>query len=198
MSNYVVSDSNLTAIADAIRTKGGTSAALAFPTGFADAIAAIPSGGGGASNFVTGTFKGTTSGTTMDVDLAYTGSGYPLVIAISPPDGLYGEFANVLSANGIGMYLGIKYRFVAPNYTGTAGVDSLCLFTMYKSSASSGVCTNYSTSGTTAYNNAAASSSGRDQVLKIKSSTKLSVRIASGSNGFIPNVEYTYRIIYSS
>lgn len=39
-------DADLTSVANAIRTKGGTSAALAFPSGFIGAIAAIPSGGG--------------------------------------------------------------------------------------------------------------------------------------------------------
>lgn len=38
-------DNGLTTVADAIRTKGGTTAQLAFPQGMADAIAAIPSGG---------------------------------------------------------------------------------------------------------------------------------------------------------
>lgn len=39
-------DSDLTSIANAIRTKGGTSASLAFPSGFVTAIDTIPSGGG--------------------------------------------------------------------------------------------------------------------------------------------------------
>ena len=39
-------DSDLEDIADAIRAKGGTSAQLAFPSGFVSAIEAIPSGGG--------------------------------------------------------------------------------------------------------------------------------------------------------
>lgn len=38
-------DAGLATVANAIRTKGGTSAQLAFPQGMADAIAAIPSGG---------------------------------------------------------------------------------------------------------------------------------------------------------
>jgi hypothetical protein len=42
-------DSDLTAVANAIRTKGGTSTSLAFPTGFVNAIDAIPTGGGGSS-----------------------------------------------------------------------------------------------------------------------------------------------------
>lgn len=40
-------DADLTAVAGAIRQKGGTSAALAFPDGFVSAIEAISGGGGG-------------------------------------------------------------------------------------------------------------------------------------------------------
>lgn len=52
-----VLESGLTSIANAIREKAGTSDALAFPAGFAEAIAAIESGGsiiGGASPVATG------------------------------------------------------------------------------------------------------------------------------------------------
>lgn len=43
MSNYLVSDTDLTSVANAIRTKGGTSAQLEFPTDFVSAIGDIPS-----------------------------------------------------------------------------------------------------------------------------------------------------------
>lgn len=42
-------DADLTSVANAIRTKGGTSASLAFPAGFVSAIGDIPTGGGGIS-----------------------------------------------------------------------------------------------------------------------------------------------------
>ena len=45
MSDYKVTDSELTGIANAIRTKGGTSSQLVFPDGFTSAIGAIPTGG---------------------------------------------------------------------------------------------------------------------------------------------------------
>ena len=45
MANYVVSDISLGSVADAIRTKGGTSAPLTYPQGFIDAIDAISGGG---------------------------------------------------------------------------------------------------------------------------------------------------------
>lgn len=42
---YLTTDRDLTSIASAIRTKGGTSAQLTFPQGFVDAVGAIPTGG---------------------------------------------------------------------------------------------------------------------------------------------------------
>ena len=47
MTDYLVTDTELTDVADAIRTKGGTSAALEWPTDYVDAIDAIETGGGG-------------------------------------------------------------------------------------------------------------------------------------------------------
>lgn len=42
--DYLVTDTELSDIADAIRAKGGTSASISFPNGFTTAIAAIPTG----------------------------------------------------------------------------------------------------------------------------------------------------------
>ena len=53
MANYLTTDTELTSIANAIRTKGGTSAQLTYPTGFVTAINAIPTGGGGGTINVT-------------------------------------------------------------------------------------------------------------------------------------------------
>ena len=47
MADYLTTDTELTSVANAIRTKGGTSASLVYPTGFVTAIQNIPSGGGG-------------------------------------------------------------------------------------------------------------------------------------------------------
>ena len=48
MSKLTVEDTSLVSVADAIRTKGGTTDALTFPDGFVSAIEGIQSGGGGA------------------------------------------------------------------------------------------------------------------------------------------------------
>lgn len=86
MAEYYTTDAELTATADAIRAKSGDSSSIEWEsgTGFADAIAAIPSGGGGGSVYVVGstiqnmtiTPVRATSGTTITVK--YTGSSMPL------------------------------------------------------------------------------------------------------------------------
>lgn len=45
MAEYLVQDTSLTAVADAIREKGGTTAPLSFPDGMAEAVRGISSGG---------------------------------------------------------------------------------------------------------------------------------------------------------
>lgn len=49
-NEYLVNSADMTAVADAIRTKGGTSDALTFPGGFVDAVGAIESGTGSSEN----------------------------------------------------------------------------------------------------------------------------------------------------
>lgn len=45
MAEYLVQGESITAVADAIREKGGTTAPLSFPAGMAEAVRNIPSGG---------------------------------------------------------------------------------------------------------------------------------------------------------
>ena len=58
---YLTDGDDLTSVANAIRTKGGTSAQLAFPSGFVSAIAAIPSGGGDYDKLIDGTLVNASS-----------------------------------------------------------------------------------------------------------------------------------------
>ena len=54
MADYIVKDTELTSVANSIRTAGSTSSLLTFPNGFISAINNI-SGGGGSSDFSTAT-----------------------------------------------------------------------------------------------------------------------------------------------
>ena len=71
-------DADLTSVANAIRTKGGTSAALAFPADFVTAINAISGGGGGSSGYellASGsyTYSGSATGA-INIPISYTGT----------------------------------------------------------------------------------------------------------------------------
>lgn len=82
MAEYITTDTELTSVADAIRAKGGTSAALAYPAGFVSAINNIPSGGGGLT--VTDLTESRTAVNIPDnpEDLVFSASATGLNIAI--------------------------------------------------------------------------------------------------------------------
>ena len=66
-------DSKLTTVADAIRTAGGTTEPMSFPSGMVEAITAIQAGGGSSwtdsySVFATGTFTPTENVTEWSID----------------------------------------------------------------------------------------------------------------------------------
>ena len=73
MANYLTTDTELTSIANAIRTKGGTQAQLTFPAGFVSAINAI-STGGSSSPEVAATTYANNSGTKYSFSLNNMGA----------------------------------------------------------------------------------------------------------------------------
>lgn len=67
-NEYTVNAADLTAVADAIRAKTGTSEGLSFPDGFAQAIAAIESG----SQVAKGTLIRTTASKNINLSLDFS------------------------------------------------------------------------------------------------------------------------------
>lgn len=63
-------DAGLTSIADNIRAKGGTSAALTFPDGFAAAIAAIAAGDSSSIGVESGTYTPSANTQTFDAEVS--------------------------------------------------------------------------------------------------------------------------------
>ena len=78
MANYIATDTDLTSVANAIRTKGGTSASLSFPSGFVEAIGNIS--GGGETEALSVTENGTYT--------APTGKAYSPVVVNVPKNPL--------------------------------------------------------------------------------------------------------------
>ena len=160
------------------------------------------SGGGGVSNVVTGTFKGTTTGAAMDVTLNYSGSGYPIAVVVFPSEGVEnpaGTFGQLVQRYAVDWFFGFKNvvgQNAEPTYSG--GTNDIGGRTRrYKSSSSSA--TTYSQTSYinnwTMHNDTDATSSTN---VCFKSATKMSVFIASTSYGFAANIEYCYYVIYSS
>jgi len=194
-------NADLTSVANAIRAKGGTSASLAFPGGFVDAIGDIETGGGGgASNVVTGTFTGTTTGAAMDVPLDYSGSGYPIAVMVYVSSSDTSTFNSLIQRYAIRDYIADKLsRNEVPTYDSQGTINYAICTSKYKNSTSNGY--TYSDSGSTNANTLLYSNTGATAssglAVRMKSNNLMSVFIASDSYGFAANIEYTYYVIYS-
>ena len=162
-------------------------------------------GGGGASNIVTGTFKGTTTGAAMDVTLNYTGSGYPVVIVIYPKDGTYNPdstYYSLIQRYAFNFLVAVKNVITTiPTYQSTGDENKYSISVRYKNSTSTS--TNY-TNNTTGIDsvlcNGSDAANNVNTGVKFKNATKMSVYIKDPSSnyGFAANIEYTYHVIYSS
>ena len=158
--------------------------------------------GGSASNVVTGTFKGTTTGTAMDVTLNYSGSGHPIAVMVYPSDGPYksgGTFYNLIQRYACNYWIAIKSNMsTSPAYSGGT-TDKYCGYQYRKNSTSSS--TTYTgtafTDGSVADDIGAVTNNGNG-IVRLRSKTKMSVYIADTSYGFAANIEYKYWVMYSS
>ena len=103
MTDYKVSGSDLTSVASAIRTKGGTSAALSFPTGFVTAIGAIPSGGSATLITKNITANGTYNASSDNAD------GYSSVTVAVPSKLVAGTFTGQTTDKGSAISVSIPY-----------------------------------------------------------------------------------------
>ena len=177
---------------------------LNIPAGYLDTAQfyTIAAASGGASNIVTGTFKGTTTGTAMDVTLGYTGSGYPIAIAIYPDDGYQsGSSAyDILQRYSTVYIAGVKRTSDTPTYTTSGTENWFVIVGGHKNSSSTA--SNIGTSATTNF----ILLSGGDatgvnycyNAVRFKSKNTMSIYVSSGSYGFIANITYRYYVIYSS
>lgn len=162
------------------------------------------SGGGGASNIVKGTFTGSTAGSVLTVSVPYTGTGYPLVIAIYPSEGSYnssGTFYKKKQRYATCCFFAAKcYPNIVPTYPASGGTtgDTMTVVNVYKSSSS----TSYSLTRGGESNRAVFvtmnPSESAGGVVTMGSNKSMKVYIANTSYGFAKDIEYVYNIIYSS
>jgi hypothetical protein len=156
------------------------------------------SGGGGASNYVTGTFTTESTSGIQTIDIPYTGTGYPLVVAVEIDGGTHNpnitDWYDLIQRYAIGSWVAIRNNLSStPNEYGT-------VFDVHKSSASSA--TSYTTLGnvnTLVFTNQDPSSTSSQvwQAIKVISATALKVYVHTTGAGLAPNLTYRYHIVYS-
>ena len=100
-------DTDLTSVANAIRTKGGTSAQLAFPAGFVSAVEAIPSSGG----------------YTVDQIMGRTASGDMVYTLSSAPKQWWDGFAYITSFSAPNLTAAFNHNYCFRNCTRLAHVS---------------------------------------------------------------------------
>lgn len=186
-------------------TTNGTYTAPSGVDGYSPVTVSV-SGGGGASNFVQGTFTGTTPGEILEINIPYTGSGYPIAAMIFPKEGGYnssGTFYTTVQRYALRTYLMVKNDPLSPpTYPNkSSGLENQATtLTNYKSSASSATSYGSALSNTTTIfiTTAPSASSSGTVAVRIAANNKMKVFIASTSYGFMAGIEYVYCIVYSS
>lgn len=191
---YTTSGDDLTSIANAIRTKGGTSASLSYPTEFVDAINAIPSSGG--LPVVTGSFTTGELNAVETINIPYSGSGYPIRMRIER-DGGYSS-GTYYQYNAVMVLCEKAHPEMAPTFSSGDANTAIATIISKSSSSSTNYNANYGVRYKTGDPNNGSTYTG---TFSIPSETSIKIRVANGTGssnrGFIPETKYNYWITYS-
>lgn len=161
--------------------------------------------GGGASNFVMGTFTtGSTSGASS-LTIPYTGTGYPIMAVVVVAGGMYDEnstWYNLVNRYAIGEWAMTKAAMtLTPTHASSGSENYGVVVATYKSSSSNA--TSYSRSGSLTSNTYSIAASGgrasgtNTQCVRFQSSTTMSYYVKGTSYGLAPGYKYEYFIAYS-
>ena len=160
-------------------------------------------------NIVSGTFKGSASGA-MDVNLSYSGNGYPICVIIYPKSGPYAsgtEFYTMVRQYAVIYFVAIKcVMSTTPTYANSGLENQYSTSVRYKSSATSATSYGGSSANNTLVANGAdatvpSGTASAGNIVKFKSKNEMSVYITSFSDttiGFLLGRDYNYDVIYSA
>lgn len=196
-----------------LTAKGVTANASDGLTTLAGKIANISqSGGGGATNFIQGTFTtGSSGNTNASISLNYTGSGYPIFVAVWVDGGAYnnGTGGNTDWYSGVNRYdVGFvavsKARMTTTPTYGTSGADNYGIICyIYKNSTSNSASYSRSSSMTAnTYTSSSTSAAASNSMIRFKGNgTTLSYYVGNRSSstyGLARSTKYAYIVVYSS
>jgi len=160
------------------------------------------SGGGGASNFVTGTFTTGSSAGVATTSISYSGSGYPIMAYVVVEGGAYEagtDWYSSMQRYAIGVWGMSKSVFdTAPTYATSGSQNQGVTFWIFKNSTSSS--TSYSRSSamnTNTFTSSNATNAGATCVRFKGNNHTLSYYTNTSSYGLLPNTTYRYFIVYS-
>lgn len=163
-------------------------------------------GGGGASNFATGTFTTpSTTSTNGTVTVPYTGTGYPLALVIYVEGGVYNPaisgWYDSLVRYSVGQFIITKsIATTAPTYGASETQNYGTVQVMYKNSTS--YATTYSSTRSAAANSYSSSNANGTSTTSVRwrSNTLISYRTAGGTSstyGLLADTTYRYIAVYS-
>lgn len=188
----------------ACSNKGATMPASADRnlSNLASTIASITTGGG-SSRLVIGTFTTNSSSGAQNVTIPYTGSGYPIAAMVFVEGGASSansSWYNLVQRYVVGFWAMHKsVQSTTPTYTTSGDNNKGHVLAMYKNSTSSA--TTYARTGdvgSATFNSSNAAATSANTCVRFKSATTMSVYVAASSYGLVPNLNYTYIIVYSS
>jgi hypothetical protein len=165
-------------------------------------ITGTNSGGGGASNYVSGSFTPSGSGVVGSLTIPYSGNGYPICAMVFVKGGAYNssntDWYNSTQRYAVGQWTMHKaVQDTAPTYS-TSGTANYGVTTAtYKYSTSDS--TSYSRTGGMNINvfSSSDASKAASTCVRFKIGNVLSYYTASTSYGLMSGVEYEYHIVYS-
>ena len=177
-------------------------------TDYASANVSVSTGGGGATNFVTGTFTvGTTTATAATVSIPYTGSGYPIMTVVEVEGGAYNSsnttWYNAVTRYAVGQFVITKgVHNDTPTY-GTSGAANYGVVQVFYKNSTSNSTSYSSTRSATANSYTSSNANGTNTTcVRWKGNNKtLSYYVAGGgssSYGLLSNTTYRYYVYYSS
>ena len=163
------------------------------------------SGGGGASNVVTGTFKySQTSASAQEITLNYSGTGYPIACIVVLDDGvLNSTYTNTVARYAIAQYFMTKlYAGTTPTYSTSGDENTGAVATVYKSSTSTAATLTRTSSVTAHTYSSSNANASTTTCVRYKSKTSMSIYAGANSGtsryGFFNGLQYRYWVIYSA
>lgn len=181
-------------------TQNGTYNASTYDvSGFNTVTVNVPTGGG-ASNFVTGTFTTGSSAGHTEITIPYSGSGYPVMCVVVVDGGAYVSGTTWYTSSqryAIGQWTMTKSNMsTAPTYETSGGANQGVTTWIYKNTSS----TSYSRSSAMTSNVFSSSNASNTGPLCVRftGNKTLSYYVNTSSYGLHPNITYRYYIVYSS